>query len=552
VSGFTFQFLKLLVFLAMGFSSVGAGNVSFSTTSPRITSYEWQKDGRLKKVTRPNNTVREIKYDAAGRPDVIEEYGPGMKLIFVHKHGYYPSDEMQWRYELPSKRTSGNDPPAIGAMTYNADNQLATWNSQTVTHDADGNMTSGPSTLGSSLASYTYDARNRLTAALGTSYVYDADGQRVGMSQGGVITTFAVDVGSPLSKVLVRTKNGIPTRYVWGLGLLYEVNGSGATTTYHHDATGSTVALTNDTATVIERIGYTPWGQINHRINLSGTHHDTPFLFTGFFGNQSDGNGLLHMRNRYYHPGICRFLNADPAQEGMNWFAYGGGNPVGMVDPMGLGITSALNAVQTTLSFLGMTPVFGAVFDVVNAGISIGRGNYVDAGFNLASAIPGIGDFAAGAKLIGAGAAAYGGYRAYNAISHGVSAYRAPAAAAKTIAGGGDDAGRYLYHYTNPKSADNILAKGFDTRYTVDGSLYFTNKGNLSPIQAQIELALPANRQLPGSLLRIDAGALEKAGISPFIGPRRVQGNLPGLGSGGGTEFLFNQNIPSQFIQKVR
>ena len=97
-----------------------------STTSPRITSYEWQKDGRLKKVTRPNGTVREIKYDAAGRPDVIEEYGPGMKLIFVHKHGFYPSDEMKWRYELPSKRTSGNDPPAMQAMSYNADNQLAT------------------------------------------------------------------------------------------------------------------------------------------------------------------------------------------------------------------------------------------------------------------------------------------------------------------------------------------------------------------------------------------------------------------------------------------
>jgi RHS repeat-associated protein len=246
--------------------------------------------------------------------------------------------------------------------------------------------------------------------------VYDADGQRVGLTESGATTTYAVDVGSELSKILVRTTSGVSTRYVWGLGLLYDVSSSGATTTYHHDATGSTVALTNDSATVIERIGYTLWGQINHSINLTGIHHDTPFLFTGFFGNQTDENGLLYMRNRYYHPGICRFLNADPAQEGMNWFAYGGGNPIGMVDPTGLGITGALNAVQTTLSFLGMVPVFGAVFDVVNAGISIGRGNYVDAGFNLASAIPGIGDFAAGAKLIGAGAAAYGGYKGFTSL----------------------------------------------------------------------------------------------------------------------------------------
>jgi RHS repeat-associated protein len=388
-----------------------------STTTPRITSYVWQNDGRLKKVTRPNNTVREIKYDAAGRPDVIEEYGPGMKLIFVHKHGYYPSDEMKWRYELPSKRTSGTSPPAMSAMSYNADNQLVTWGGQSIAHDPDGNMTTGPNPLGMSLASYSYDARNRLTAALGTTYTYDSDGQRVGKTQGTVATTYAVDVGSPLSKVLVRTKNGVSTRYVWGLGLIYEVSSSGATTTYHHDATGSTLALTDSSAKVIERIGYTPWGQINYRVNVAGTAHDTPFLFTGFFGNQTDANGLLYMRNRYYHPLIGRFLNADPAQEGMNWYGYAGGNPIGMVDPMGLGITGALDAVQTTLSFLGMVPVFGALFDVVNAGISLARGNYVDAAINLASAIPGIGDFAAGAKLIGAGAAAYGGYRGYKAIS---------------------------------------------------------------------------------------------------------------------------------------
>jgi len=141
---------------------------------------------------------------------------------------------------------------------------------------------------------------------------------------------------------------------------------------------------------------------------------------------------------------------------------------------------------------------------------------------------------------------------AHVAESLGPVAQRNRLVAVKTTAGMGDDAGRYLYHYTSAKNANNILAKGFDTRYSSDGALYFTSRGNLSPLQAQIELALPANRSLPDSLLRIDVGALENAGISPFVGPRRVQGNLPGLGAGGGTEFLFNQNIPSQFIWKVR
>lgn len=383
-----------------------------STTTPRTTSYQWNKDGRLAKISRPNGTVREVKYDAAGRPDVIEEYGPNLQLIWVHKHGFYPSDEMAWRYELPAKQTSGTDPPAMLAMTYNADNQLATWGGQPVTHDFDGNLITGPAPDGSSLTSYTYDARNRLTAALGTSYTYDADGHRVKLVNGADTTTFVTDVSARISKVLVRTKNGVNTRYVWGAGLLYEVNGSGGSATtvsYHHNASGSTMALTNGAGSVIERIEYTPWGQIRNRANVNGMPHDTPFLFTGFFGNQTDANGLLHMRARYYHPRLGRFLNADPAQEGMNWYGYAGGNPVGMVDPMGLGIEGALDAVQSTLSYLGMIPVFGAVFDIANTAISIGRGNYVDAAMNFASALPGLGDLAGGMKIAGASKMLAGG-----------------------------------------------------------------------------------------------------------------------------------------------
>jgi RHS repeat-associated protein len=374
-----------------------------STTTPRVTSYFWKIDGRLEKVVRPNGSIREISYDPTGRPDVIQEYGPSKKLIFVHKHGYHPSDELAWCYQQPAKRTSGIDPPASAAMTYNADNQLETWDGQTITHDADGNMTTGPPPTGNALVNYTFDARNRLTAALGSSFTYDSENQRIGLTDTSGTTTYTVDSSSALSKVLVRVKNGVSTRYIWGLGLLYEVNGSGATAktvTYHSDIHGSTLALTDDTAKVTERIGYTPWGQINHRVNLSGVFHDTPFLFGGFFGNQTDSNGLIHMRARYYHPRIARFLNADPARDGMNWYQYAGGNPIGFVDPMGLGIDSTLNSVQNTLSFLGMTPVFGAVPDIVNTAISIGRGNYVDAGINFVSSIPGLGDAVGGAKLV--------------------------------------------------------------------------------------------------------------------------------------------------------
>ena len=109
------------------------------------------------------------------------------------------------------------------------------------------------------------------------------------------------------------------------------------------------------------------------------------------------------MRARYYNPLIRRFVNADPAQQGWNWYAYAAGNPLGFVDPTGLGNASVINAVQTGLTFLGMTPVVGFVADIANAGISVARGNYADASINLAAAVPGAGQAVAGAKLAGVG-----------------------------------------------------------------------------------------------------------------------------------------------------
>src|SRR5690606_4735457 len=105
---------------------------------------------------------------------------------------------------------------------------------------------------------------------------------------------------------------------------------------------------------------------------------------------------------------------------------------------------------------------------------------------------------------------------------------------------------KYLYHYTSKAASQNISKVGLSTEYSADGFIYLTNKANLSPIQAQIELALPANRALPTSILRINASKLNPSII------RRVQGNLSGMGAGGGKEFLFNHNIPANLIKIIK
>lgn len=55
-------------------------------------------------------------------------------------------------------------------------------------------------------------------------------------------------------------------------------------------------------------------------------------------GQVDDGNGLFYNFNRFYDPRVGRYTQADPIglDGGWNRFAYGNGNPMVYVDPMGL------------------------------------------------------------------------------------------------------------------------------------------------------------------------------------------------------------------------
>ena len=61
--------------------------------------------------------------------------------------------------------------------------------------------------------------------------------------------------------------------------------------------------------------------------------------------------------------------------------------------------SEGLDHFQDTLSMSRFVPGFGAIPDVANSIISLTRGNFLDAGMNLAAAIPGFGDAIQGAKL---------------------------------------------------------------------------------------------------------------------------------------------------------
>ncbi|MGA2800997.1 MAG: RHS repeat-associated core domain-containing protein [Verrucomicrobiota bacterium] len=227
--------------------------------------------------------------------------------------------------------------PPTRVMTYDDDNRLLTVNSQNVYSDTDGNLTSAPLTNGT-FATYAYDARNRLLNVGSVTNVYDVMNNRIGQIYGTNSVIYVVNPNAKLPQMLMRIKNGVTKYYVYGAGLLYEVTETAAATntlTYHYDYRGSTVALMDGNGNVTDRIEYSAYATLTYR---TGTN-DTPFLFNGRYGVQTDPNGLLYMRARYYNPYLCRFLNPDPLgfSGGLNFYAYANGNPVSYLDPFGLG-----------------------------------------------------------------------------------------------------------------------------------------------------------------------------------------------------------------------
>lgn len=99
------------------------------------------------------------------------------------------------------------------------------------------------------------------------------------------------------------------------------------------------------------------------------------------------------------------------------------------------------------------------------------------------------------------------------------------------------------FHYTFRRAIQSIENEGLRR-----GS-YATPNGDLSPLQAQIDLALPPNRGLRDAVVRVDLDGLRKAGYEvPELRQVGRKFNMPG----GGREVQFPYPIPPQFLTVVR
>jgi len=106
---------------------------------------------------------------------------------------------------------------------------------------------------------------------------------------------------------------------------------------YHYDELGSTRLLTDGSGSVTDRYSYDAYGSVTSHI---GSTTDNPYQYVGALGYythyQDPDFRLLELGFRFYDTESGRFTQLDPVGDGINWYAYAGGNPTAWVDPWGL------------------------------------------------------------------------------------------------------------------------------------------------------------------------------------------------------------------------
>ncbi len=192
---------------------------------------------------------------------------------------------------------------------------------------------------------YTWDLASRLTSYSGSngtaSFTYDANGQRISSTTGGVTQNYVLNYALPMSSVATVKTGGSDLRYyIWlpNGTLLESVEASGgARHFYHFDESGTTNFLTGDSGAVTDSYASTPYGET---MIQTGTTPN-PFTFQGAFGVMQEGStGLYYMRARYYDSASARFIARDPVNQtdprAIPPYQFAYSNPVERADPSGM------------------------------------------------------------------------------------------------------------------------------------------------------------------------------------------------------------------------
>ena len=246
---------------------------------------------------------------------------------------------------------------------------------------------------GRNAQAYAWDATSRLLTVSGSgveTYRYDGFGRRVQATHADASWTRSQYGQAGQMLYQENSASGMNLDHVYVAGSLVAIRrvprtGGVALVRYQHtDALGSPVAGTDEVGALVVRTTYEPYGAALNRA-VDGV---------GYGGHVMDAaTGLVYMQQRYYDPGIGRFLSTDPvaadANTGANFnrYWYAANNPYRFTDPDGRFAETLWDAANVVMGTVSAYNNFSE--GNIGAGLVDVGGVIVDAAATVIPVVPG-------------------------------------------------------------------------------------------------------------------------------------------------------------------
>ncbi len=241
---------------------------------------------------------------------------------------------LTWGYDRLGNRKqqtliNGNMPNGVNQPNFTIDETTNRINGYC--YDAAGNLLD-QTTCPSGSHQYTYDGANRLTNVNGASASYAYFGSlRIKKTLSGTTTRYIYSGSKPIAEY---TNGSLSKEYIYA-GSTLVATIIGTSNTYHHPDHLSNRAETDTNAAPLRTAGNLPYGDPWYEMGTPD-----PIKFSSY--TRDSESGLDYAMFRQYDSAQGNFISADrlaghvTAPQTLNRFAYANGDPVNIIDPLGL------------------------------------------------------------------------------------------------------------------------------------------------------------------------------------------------------------------------